>query len=103
MGTITIPQHLYKSKYWVAVFYLFKEHPRLNMCFNTRYFDFSNERLKTRTLKKHAAPWSDSEKFMLDLALHLFNPSNKVDLSGMDLLDPFNTELALEAIKIRYG
>jgi hypothetical protein len=48
-------------------------------------------------------PWSESERFMLFLVLHLFNPMFKVDLSGMDDLDKQNKHIAMKAIWIRYG
>ena len=48
-------------------------------------------------------PWSSEEKFMLALALHLFNENNKLpNLSDMDLLDSVNKEIALKAIIYRY-
>ena len=51
--------------------------------------------IKINALKKVAAPWSQSEKFILYLALHLFNERHKVNLSDMDYLDATNKELAM--------
>ncbi|ERI09751.1 hypothetical protein HMPREF0083_02115 [Aneurinibacillus aneurinilyticus ATCC 12856] len=82
--------------------HLFSKHYKLNQCFTTKYFDFRTETIKISALKRQSSTWSESEKFMLKLALHLFNSSNKVDLSGMDYLDDHNTRLAIEAIAMRY-
>ncbi|MDH6351883.1 hypothetical protein [Brevibacillus sp. 1238] len=98
-----IPQHLLQSRHWRSLIYLFQNHPKLQGYFNTKYFDLHAERVKAQALKRESKPWSDSERFMLDLALHLFNDSNKVDLGGMDYLDHNNTRLALKAIELRYS
>lgn len=97
-----IPNNLLKDRYWASVIHLFKNHSKLQSCFTTKYFDLKAETIKIATLKKTAAPWSSSEKFMLNLALHLFNERNKVNLSDMDCLDNYNKKLALEAIQIRF-
>lgn len=97
-----IPQHLLQSRHWRSMIYLFQDHPKLQRYFTTKYFDLNAERVKVQALKKEAKPWSDSERFMLNLALHLFNGSNKVDLSQMDYLDQNNTRMALKAIELRY-
>ncbi|MGZ0050181.1 hypothetical protein [Brevibacillus gelatini] len=97
-----IPEHLKSSRHWRSMIFLFQNHSKLQRYFTTKYFDFEAERVKIRALKQEAKPWSDSEKFMLDLALHLFNNLNKVDLGCMDYLDHNNTRLALKAIELRY-
>lgn len=99
---VAIPQHLKQNRHWRGVIYLFQNHPKLQQYFNTKYFDLDSERVKVQALKREAKPWSDSEKFMLNLALHLFNDANKVDLGQMDYLDQNNTRLALKAIELRY-
>lgn len=98
----TIPAALSQDRYWGALIYLFKNHPKLNTCFNTRFFDMSDETIKIQSLRRHAAPWSSSEKVMLNLALHLFNERNKFILSDLDSLDSNNKKLAFEAMKIRF-
>lgn len=92
-----------QNRNWRGMLYLFANHYKLNTLFSTQYFDFKTESVRAEDLKKDTKGWSSSEKFMLDLALHLYNSSNQVDLSGMDLLDGNNTDLALEAIIMRYG
>lgn len=99
---VTIPQHLLKSRRWRSMIFLFQNHSKLQQYFTTKYFDLEAERVSIRALKQLAKPWSDSERFMLDLALHLFNDSNKVDLGRMDYLDQNNSRLALKAIELRY-
>lgn len=98
----TIPQHLYQDRYWKPIFHLFKNHMKLNQYFNTKYFDLEEGTIKITSLKRASAPWSHSEKFMLNLALHLFNEKNKVNLSDMDYLDSYNQKLAFEAMKMRF-
>jgi hypothetical protein len=58
--------------------------------------------VKIQALKKLAGPWSNSEKVLLNLALHLFNERNKFNLSDLDFLDDTNKKLAFEAMKIRF-
>lgn len=98
----TIQNHLSRDRYWKGVIHLFQNNAKLKSVFTTKYFDMENGSIKITSLKRVAAPWSQSEKFMLYLALHLYNESNKVNLSDMDYLDDYNKKLALEAIKLRF-
>ncbi len=97
-----IPEHLLKDRYWRGTLYLFVHHPKLQRYFK-KYVDLQAERIKVVALKKEAAPWSQSEKFALNLALHCFNQRHKVNLSDMDYLDDFNKKIALEAIRLRFA
>jgi hypothetical protein len=99
----TIPNHLMNDRYWKPVLFLFSEHSKLSQYFTSKYFDLTAERIKIQALKNVAKPWSDSEKFMLNLALHCYNDRNKVNLGDMDYLDANNTELAFKALRMRYG
>ncbi|QVY60966.1 DUF6075 family protein [Cytobacillus gottheilii] len=101
MGNV-IPSYMSNDRYWRAVIYLFKNNVKLQSVFTTKYFDLEEGTIKITALKRNAAPWSSSEKFMLNLALHLFNQNNKVNLSDMDLLDDNNKKLAMEAIRLRF-
>lgn len=99
-----IPDHLVVAdRYWRGTLHLFSKHDRLNGCLNSKYFDFEEGTIDFAALKRAARPWSESEKFMLNLALHLFNQRNKVNLSDMDYLDSTNKQLALEAISLRFN
>lgn len=98
----TIPASLMQDRYWASIIHLFSNHSKLKTVFNTKYFDLEIGEIKVTSLKRLASPWSQSEKFMLNLALHLFNERNKVNLSDMDYLDDYNKKLALEAISIRF-
>jgi len=98
----TIPVALPQDRYWASLIHLFKNHYRLNDCFTTKFFDMSDETIRIQALKRYAAPWSYSEKIMLNLALHLFNERNKFNLSDIDYLDDNNKNLAMQAIKIRF-
>ncbi len=97
-----IPQHLLKDRYWSSLLHLFTNHPKLKSVLTTKYFDMSDETVKMQALKRKAAPWSTSERIILNLALHLFNERNKFNLTDLDYLDDNNQQLALEAIKIRF-
>jgi hypothetical protein len=99
----TIPSYLLKDKYWGSMLHLFIHNHKLKSVLTDKYFDFEEGTVSITTLKRKAAPWSKSEKFMLYLALHLFNSRNKVDLGDMDYLDQNNMVLAIEAIKMRYS
>jgi hypothetical protein len=116
MEMTTIPNHIAKDRYWKGVIHLFKNHAKLENYFTTKYFDLDKGLIKATALKRVAAPWSQSEKFMLNLALHLYNDNNKVNLSDMDYLDDYNKvnlsdmdylddynkKLAMEAITLRF-
>lgn len=101
MGNV-IPSYMRNDRYWRAVIHLFQNNAKLQGVFTTKYFDLEAGTIKITALKRNAAPWSSSEKFMLNLALHLFNENNKVKLSDMDLLDDNNKKLAMEAIRLRF-
>lgn len=97
-----IPSYILTDRYWKGTIHLFKNHSKLQDYFTTKYFDLDNGTIKIAALKKVAGPWSSSEKFMLNLALHLYNERNKVHLSDMDHLDDYNKNLAMEAITLRF-
>ncbi|CAH1190366.1 hypothetical protein PAECIP111893_00296 [Paenibacillus plantiphilus] len=100
---IEIPAHLQRDRYWGALLYLFINTPKLQLYFTPGYVCLKSERVFGTKLKKVSAPWSQSEKFMLKLALHCFNERNKVDLSDMDYLDSNHRQIAFTALKLRYG
>lgn len=101
----TVPPHLMKDMYWRPVFHLFRHHYKLATYFTTKYFNFEEETIHINKLKHAARPWSQSEKFMLNLALHLFNECNKLPngLGDMSYLDEHNRKLAIEAINLRFS
>jgi hypothetical protein len=99
----SIPSSLLRDRYWASLIHLFQNHYRLKSAFTTKYFDLKTETIKIQTLKKDSGIWSQSEKIMLRLSLHLFNERNKFNLSDLDYLDSNNKKLAYEAIRIRFG
>lgn len=103
MSVVTIPEHLLRDRYWGSLIYLFQHCAKLQTYFTTKYIDIEEGTVATAKLKRIAAPWSQSEKFMLNLALHLFNEQNKVNLSDMDYLDDYNRQIALKAIQLRFS
>lgn len=102
MPTKTVPVHLKADRYWAPTIFLFSKQRKLRDVFTTRYFDFDEETIDFNKLKKVSAPWSHSEKVMLQLALHLFNERNKFNLSDLDYLDSENLKLALKVIRMRF-
>ncbi|MNK79719.1 hypothetical protein D3C87_993950 [compost metagenome] len=99
----TIPAELMQDRYWRGTLHLFANQPKLKSVCTTQYIDVLNRTIEADALKRKARPWSQSEKFMLSLALHLYNDRHKVNLSDMDFLDPNNKRLAFHAIQMRYG
>ncbi|WP_438445887.1 hypothetical protein [Gorillibacterium sp. sgz5001074] len=97
------PQHLLHNRYWKGLIHIFSHHDKLRRYLTTDYIDTNSCTIYAQKLKKLSAPWSQSEKFMLHLALHLFNERHKVNLSDMDYLDATNKEIAYRAIQKRYG
>lgn len=101
---VQIPKHLLSDRYWKATLHLFAKHTLLQRYFTTKFFDFEEETIDSAALKRLSRPWSQSEKFMLNLALHLFNERlAKVNLSHMDYLDEINKQLVIEALKLRFS
>lgn len=98
----TMPSYISDDMYWKGLVHLFQNNAKLKSLFTTKYFDLESGTIKITALKRAAAPWSQSEKFMLNLALHLYNDRNKVNLSDMDYLDDYNKKLAMEAITLRF-
>jgi hypothetical protein len=98
----TIPSYIARDPYWKGVIHLFKNSGKLNSLFTTKYFDLENGYIEVAALKRASSKWSQSEKFMLNLALHLYTNDGKLDLSNMDYLDDYNKKLAMEAITLRF-
>ncbi|AKG34656.1 hypothetical protein [Paenibacillus durus] len=103
-ATVQVPAHLYKDRYWRGTLHLFTKHSLLHRYFTSKYFDLEEGTIESAALKRLSRPWSQSEKFMLNLALHLFNENlAKVNLSDMDHLNGFNKQLVMEALRLRFG
>ncbi|SFJ43801.1 hypothetical protein SAMN02799624_04518 [Paenibacillus sp. UNC496MF] len=98
-----IPSHLINDRYWKGTLHLFLNHGKLSRFLTDDFIDLQSARIAGDKLKRISAPWSQSEKFLLNLALHLFNERHKVNLSDMDYLDPHNKALAFEALRLRFG
>ncbi|MNW54439.1 hypothetical protein D3C74_320400 [compost metagenome] len=93
-----------KDRHWCGMLHLFRNQDTLKRFLTEQYFDLEEGSIRVVALKRLARPWSQSEKFMLNLALHLFNEQlAKVSLSDMDYLDTRNKQLAFEAMKLRFG
>jgi hypothetical protein len=97
-----IPEHLIADRYWRGTLYIFTENEKLKRLAG-KYVDLEECAIDVAGLKRISKPWSESEKFMLNLALHLFNEKNKVNLSDMDYLDTGNKAIALKAIQLRFA
>ena len=99
----TIPSYISQDRYWKGVIHLFQNNWKLKTVFTTKYFDMENGLIEVVALKRAASKWSQAEKFMLNLAIHLYTNDGKVDLSNMDYLDDYNKKLAMQAIALRFG
>ncbi|TCZ76197.1 hypothetical protein E0485_15035 [Paenibacillus albiflavus] len=98
-----IPEELVNDRYWYSLMLIFHGSKKLRSYWTNEYIDFKHRTIEVDRLKAISKTWSKSEKFMLRLALHLFNGRDKVDLGNMDYLDEHNTALALKALNFRYG
>jgi hypothetical protein len=99
---ISIPASLLRDRYWASLIHLFQNNSRLNGLFTDKYFDIDLGMVEIQKLKKATSGWSNSEKIMMNLALHLFNERNKFNLSDLDYLDSHNKKLAFEAMIMRF-
>ncbi|AIQ26940.1 MULTISPECIES: hypothetical protein [unclassified Paenibacillus] len=97
-----IPEHLFQDRYWRGLLHIFTNHNKLKQFLsNPDFFDFEELSLHVEALLKASKGWSPCEKFMLEVALHLFNGINKIDLSQADRLDNKSTEILREALLLR--
>lgn len=90
------------DKYWRALLYILQNTPRMQHLLTTAYIDPKQQIIHVRKLQAATKGWSQSEKFMMALALHLFDESNKVHLADMDYLDFHHKGVAFEALRIRF-
>lgn len=97
-----IPKELQQDRNWRGTLHIFLNCPKLQRYVAT-HIDFDTCDIKAEGLKRISRPWSNSERFMLSLALHLYNESYKVNLSDMDYLDSNNLQIALKAIQMRFA
>lgn len=97
-----IEQIMKANSEWATVLYLFQNHSKLQNYLKYENFDLDNGLINVKHLLKLSKPWSKSEKFMLYLAIHLFNGEVNVDLNDMDYLDSNNKKLVRKALEIRF-
>lgn len=97
----TVPTHLMQDKYWRGTLHIFTQNEKLKYA-AAPYVDVEDCTINRAGLKRISKPWSRSERFMLELALHLYSERNKVNLTDMDYLDSRNKQIAFEAIKLRF-
>lgn len=99
-----LPAKLQQDAYWLPLVLIFLNVPALRGLMAC--LDFQREVIDYAGLDRRARGLSSGEAFMLELALHIFLPHNKLPSNGllnMNLLDPRNFELALAAIRLRAG
>ncbi|MGG4346476.1 hypothetical protein ABEW68_33155 [Paenibacillus lautus] len=97
-----IPKELIQDRYWKGLLHIFSQNQKLSQLI-TSHIDFDELSINASGLIKLSAPWSPSEKFMLNLALHLYNENYTLNLSDMDRLDPINKKIAFKAIQMRFA
>ncbi len=99
-----VPTNLITDRYWRSALYLMTSRALRDVVL-PHYYDFKKEIIEIHKLKK-VRGLSHSQDFLLSLALHLFNDTNKLPkdgLTGLSYLDSENFKLAIEAIIIRYN
>lgn len=99
---MVMPERILKDRYWQPLIFLFQQNAKLNQYFTDEYFEFEEGTIKVAALRAKSKYWSQSERFMLSLALHLHSDRNKINLSDMDYLDNNNKELVIDAIRMRF-
>lgn len=85
---------------WDCIILLFTRHTKLQNHLSA--LNFEERIIDVRKLKRLSKMWSTSEKFMLDLALHLYSDNHVVNLHCIDYLDTSNRKLAFEALGQRF-
>lgn len=92
----------YNSQYH-ALRYIFVNHPKLKKLIGGPYINLEGQLIDVNSLKALARKWTFNERFLLDLALNLFEvDGTKVDLSRINRLNEKQREIALTAIRIRF-
>lgn len=97
-----IPNELQADRYWSGALHIFANHPKLKL-YMSQFIDFEELYLDEDGLERISRAWSPADKFMLRLALHLFNGKRDIDLSLMDRLDSNNKKIAFKAIQLRFA
>lgn len=92
---------LIHDRYWRGTLHIFEENEKLQRYIAT-HIDFEALTINASELLRISKSWSRSEKFMLRLALHLFNEQYSFNLSDIDYLDSKNREIAFNAIRLRF-
>ncbi|WP_379142310.1 hypothetical protein [Paenibacillus sp. sgz500992] len=97
-----IPEHLLQDRYWRGLLHIFTNHNKLKqLLLNPALIDFEELTVHADELVKASKGWSPSEKFMLTVALHLFNGINTIDIQQADRLDDNSTKILQEALQLR--
>ncbi|MEK4141124.1 hypothetical protein NST48_09230 [Paenibacillus sp. FSL M7-0547] len=97
-----IPDHLHHDRYWRGLLHIFTNHNKLKQLLsNPALIDFEELTVHVDELIKASKSWSPSEKYMLTVALHLFNGINSIDIDPADRLDDKNTAILREALLLR--
>lgn len=89
--------------YWATVVYLFSNHSKLQSYLTDEYVNIHEGFIEQGKLLRVSRTWSRSEKFILQLALHLYSNQVQLDLNEIDFLDKNNKHLVLEALRIRFS
>ncbi|TMN21832.1 hypothetical protein [Lentibacillus cibarius] len=90
------------NPHWAAVIYLFNNHSKLERYLTDEYIDYDNQVIEVKQLLKLSKPWSRSEQFFVNLAIHLYNGEVSVDLNDIDYLDSNNKQLVKNVLRLRF-
>ena len=87
-----------------ALKYIFLNHEKLRKEVESgELVNLESQIIRSHALREKARKWTISERFLLHLALNLFNfCCVKVDLSRIDRLNEKERDIALTAIRIRF-
>lgn len=99
-----IPDHLHQDRYWRGLLHIFTNHNKLKQFLsNPEFIDFEELTIHSDRMLEASNSWSVCEKFMLEVALHMYNGIHKIDLSLADRMDEGNTVILLKALQLRYA
>jgi hypothetical protein len=90
------------NPYMDTVTFLFSNHSKLQSYLTEEFINIYEGIIEEDKLRSIAKSWSRSEKFVLNLALHLYSGQGKIDLNDIDYLNLENKRLVMEALKIRF-
>ncbi|SER92935.1 hypothetical protein SAMN04487944_11313 [Gracilibacillus ureilyticus] len=91
------------DKYMKAFLHIFTNHSKLKNYLTEEYVDLHDSFIDVERLQRDSKTWSRSEKFLLELALHVYTNNKNIDINEIDILDHKNKMIVRKAFEIRFG